>query len=296
MNLGAPAYGTPGLLRFGSGARAGGLVEAGPMRFAVFLLALLFSTAALSAPLVVLDPGHEPSRPGAVGVCGKEEVIYNDELAAEVASALQEGPFRVLLTRGAAAEVAVSTDGDTFLAPEHRANWQENQRLYERASIANRFGAAVLLSLHHDSTGAEYQEKAAGACGGKDGKRLKREFSKQGFRTGFSIFIYQGEDKARAEASLAIAQAIGAAFRAAGREPSNYHVESKDCASCRLLDGVNGVYHKNLAILRASNVPAVLVEAGVIVDQADEKVINRGSFRRGAAKAIREALEQRLAR
>jgi N-acetylmuramoyl-L-alanine amidase len=267
------------------------------MLLKTLLLAYLISPQAGAAPLLVLDPGHEPSRPGAIGVCGKEEVVYNDELAAEVAAALQEGgTFRVLLTRAAGAEVNVSGDGGAFLAAEHRANWAENPRLYERASIANRFAAAALVSLHHDSTAAEYQESAPRACGGKDGKRLGRAFRKKGFRAGFSIFIYKGADQARYGASLAIARAIGAAFRAAGRLPSNYHAEKKDCASCELIDADLGVYHKNLAVVRASDVPAVLVEAGVIVDEADEMAVNRGSFRRRAAKAIRTALELALPR
>lgn len=263
--------------------------------FAPLLAAALLSSTALAQPLVVLDPGHEPSRPGAIGVCGKEEMAYNDELAAEVATALEkDGAFKVLLTRPPGAEVNVSADGDSFLAPEHRAGWAENPRLYERASLANRVRAAALISIHHDSTAAKYQEPLPRACGGKGGKRLNKAFFKKGYRAGFSVFVYRGGDQARYEASLKLARAIGGALRAAGRPLSNYHAEGDDCDSCQPIDAVNGVYHKNLAVLRTSEMPAVLIEAGLIVDITDEKAVNSGSFRRRAAKALRVGLKNGL--
>jgi N-acetylmuramoyl-L-alanine amidase len=257
----------------------------------------LLPFSAWGNPLVVLDSGHEPSRPGSIGVCGKEELAYNDELVAEVAEAITKaGDFKILLTRAAGKEVSVSADGAQFLKEEHRANWKENPRLYERASIANRFGAAALISVHHDSTAAKYQEPAPKACQGKDGKRLAKAFRQKGLSVGFSLFVFHGPDEARFQTSLKLAKAIGAGFLAAGRPVSTHHGEAEDCGSCELLDANLGIYHKNLAILRASDVPGVLVEAGVIVDTADEKAVNRSAFRRAAAAAISRGLRETLPR
>lgn len=258
----------------------------------LFVLSLLFPLSASAAPLILLDSGHEPSRPGAIGVCGKTEVEYNDALTAAVAAALgATKAFDVALTRKAGVEVSLSVDGELFLNEAHRANWRDNPRLYERASLGNRLQAAVLLSVHHDSTIEAFQEKALKACpGGKDGKRLTASFRKRGWRTGFSLFVHRGEDPARFEASVKIARAIAARFLAMGRTPSTHHQDPKDCGSCRLVDAKLGIYEKNLAVLRASDMPGVLIEAGLIVDVADEKAVNNDRFRRRTARAIAEGL------
>jgi N-acetylmuramoyl-L-alanine amidase len=224
-------------------------------------------------------------------------VAYNDELAQSLAAALTEGKaFRVLLTRAAGKELKVSADGASFLAESERKSWAENPRLYERPAIANRVRPAAIISLHHDSTLEKYQEKVAKACGGRGGKRLTQSFKEKGYRAGFSVFVYKGGDPVRYQASLKIARAIGQAFLAMGRPLSNYHADKSDGETAEPIEIENGIYHKNLAVLRASNVPAVLVEAGLIVDVADEKAINSPKFRRAAAKALRGALGASLPR
>ncbi len=75
---------------------------------------------------IVIDPGHGGKDPGTVGGRGTEEKTVNLWMGQELADALREKDFEVLLTR---------TD-DTFIP------------LRERAALANRYKADLFISVH----------------------------------------------------------------------------------------------------------------------------------------------------
>ena len=91
---------------------------------------LAWPAAALPAsqqqPLLVLDAGHSPAAPGALGVRGVHELAYNDRLVAQLAAALQKDGWRVRLTRQSGQEMALG----------------------QRPALANRLKADVFLSIH----------------------------------------------------------------------------------------------------------------------------------------------------
>ena len=82
-------------------------------------------------PLVVIDAGHGGHDPGAVGAGFQEKT-----LTLTLARALRDE-----LLRGGGVRVALTRDDDRFLV------------LDERAEIARRLGADLLISLHADSAG-----------------------------------------------------------------------------------------------------------------------------------------------
>ena len=102
---------------------------------------LAWPAAALPAsqrqPLLVLDAGHSPAAPGALGVRGVHELAYNDRLVAQLAAALQKDGWRVRLTRQSGQEMALG----------------------QRPALANRLKADVFLSIHHDSAQLQFLEK-----------------------------------------------------------------------------------------------------------------------------------------
>jgi len=79
--------------------------------------------------VIVLDPGHGSSDPGATAIDGKAEKHFTLALGLAVRDALAAYDCRVILTR----------EDDTAVS------------LGERAAIANRAKADLFLSLHHDS-------------------------------------------------------------------------------------------------------------------------------------------------
>ena len=111
---------------------------------------------------------------------------------------------------------------------------------------------------------------------------------------GFALFV-SAENPSFA-ASRALAVAIGAALRAAGRRPSTHHAERVAGEHRPVLDAANGVYRfDGLAVLRTAAMPAVLLEAGVIKHREEELVVAGEPFQADVAGAIRSAVERACA-
>jgi len=144
--------------------------------------------------------------------------------------------------------------------------------LQHRTRDAN--GADLFLSIHHDS--------------------VKERLLLQADRfAGFSLFFSRANPdpgKARACAS-----AIGARLRAAGFTPSRYHADPVLGENRPFADEANGVhYYDNLAVSRTAAMPALLVEAGVIVNRAEDAKLREPAVLRAIAQAITEGVERCL--
>lgn len=134
----------------------------------------------------------------------------------------------------------------------------QHVRLADRAREAA--GAQLLVSLHHDS-------------------------GKSNSFAGFSLFI--SRRNADVGSSARCASAIGAELRASGLRTSRYHADPMPGENRPFADEVNGVhFFDNLAIARTATVPAVLVEAGVIINPEDERRVTSPAMRRGIADAV----------
>ena len=148
--------------------------------------------------------------------------------------------------------------------------------LAQRAAVAP--DADLFVSIHHDSIQARYI--AAGR---------QREFA------GYSIFVSRRNP--RYADSLRCARAIGEALRAAGERPSGYHAEPVEGENRPFVDARLGIHrYDGLAVLRTAPMPAVLVEAGVIVnpDEAARLALPRTIER--LARAIAQGAHACLAR
>lgn len=96
------------------------------------------TAAAPGRPLVVLDPGHGGPDPGAVGVTGLLEKEVNLEIAQSAA--------RTLMGRGVG--VAMTRTQDSAARP---GPYLVVQDLRERAFLARRVGATILVSIHSNA-------------------------------------------------------------------------------------------------------------------------------------------------
>lgn len=79
--------------------------------------------------LIVIDPGHGGTDPGATSITGKREKDLNFSVSNILSDGLKEKGYNVLMTR----------DTDTFVD------------LYERARIANENNADIFISIHGNS-------------------------------------------------------------------------------------------------------------------------------------------------
>lgn len=112
--------------------------------------------------------------------------------------------------------------------------------------------ADFFISIHHDSIQQAWIDA---------GRR--REFK------GYAIFV--SELNPHYERSLACAKAIGERLLAAGETPSLYHATPIKGENRPLIDKRLGIHRfDDLVVLKTAPMPAVLVEAGVIVNPDEE--------------------------
>ena len=127
-------------------------------------------------------------------------------------------------------------------------------------------GADLFLSIHHDSV-REYLLPR------------REEFA------GFSLFI--SRHNPQRQKSLVCASAIGEELRTAGMTPSRYHADPVIGENRPFADELNGVhFYDNLGVGKTAKMASVLVEAGVIINRAEEARMNDAALRGRIADAI----------
>jgi N-acetylmuramoyl-L-alanine amidase len=221
----------------------------------VMAASLWLAPAALAASIAI-DVGHYFAKPGVISARGLPEFDYNLRLAREVAEALQGAGHKTLLI------------GDDGLA----------ENLGGRAPRAA--GMDLFISIHHDSVQPRFLSSWES---GGELFLYSDQFS------GFSLFV--SRLSSHTEASLKCASAIGAALRGGGFTPSRYHADPIVGESRPFADEVNGVhYFDNLAVLKTARIPALLFEAGVIVNRDEELRMRDPAVRRRIAGAVASAV------
>jgi len=190
---------------------------------------------------IVLDVGHTAKSPGAKSARGADEFDFNLRLAKQIDQALLEAGF--------AKTVLMVTDG------------RANQSLYARVARANDLSANLLLSIHHDSVPDKFLEKWD-----YNGKR--KTFSDR-FK-GHSILV--SDDNIDPKDSLLFGSILGQQLKARGLQYTPHYTESFMGRWKRvLLDAIVGVYrYDTLFVLKKTQMPAVLLEAGSIANRDEE--------------------------
>jgi N-acetylmuramoyl-L-alanine amidase len=84
---------------------------------------------------------------------------------------------------------------------------------------------------------------------------------------------------------------LGKSLRQAGFSPSQHHAEAIEGENKPWADQINGVfYYDNLVVLKATVMPAVLLEAAVIANRQDEDNITKPQVRQQMAIAVAQGL------
>jgi len=216
-------------------------------------------------PLIVIDPGHGGIDPGAVGESATEK-----ELTLAVAKALKKeleatGKFRVALTRSK----------DVYIP------------LRERFGLAREKGADLFISLHADShndpltRGASVytlSEKASDA----EAEALAAKENKSDIIAGVDL-SKQSNVVTDILIDLAQRDTKNMSTRFAGLLVNELKRET-------MLLG-NTHRYAGFAVLKAPDVPSVLIEMGYISSSKDEALLASVTHQKRLAKAIRGAIE-----
>lgn len=210
----------------------------------------------------MIDVGHTAQAPGATSARGFPEFSFNLNLAKRIEQQLLAAGFR--------RSVLLITEG-----PSRKA-------LAERVKRANALGADLFLSIHHDSVPDKFLENW-------EFEGQQRTFSDH-FH-GHSIFI--SNDNSDRAGSLLFARLLGTKLRKRGLQYTPHYTERYMGHRQRLLvDAQAGVYrYDELIVLRDTDMPAVLLEAGSIINREEE--LRMGSVERQAliSTAVTDAVE-----
>jgi N-acetylmuramoyl-L-alanine amidase len=153
--------------------------------------------------------------------------------------------------------------------------------LAERAARLKAVRQGIIISLHHDSVQPQYLKR-----GTFDGKATA--FSRQA--EGFSLFV--SRKSSGFEGSKDLAQRIGSALRKAGFVPSLHHAEPIKGEGRPIVDPFLGIFRfDGLSVLKSAQVPAVLFEAGVIVNPEEERRLESVEWQSRMSRAIVSGVE-----
>ena len=212
---------------------------------------------------VVVDVGHTLDVPGAMSARGVPEYAFNLQLGQDADKALIDAGF-----------------GQTVLLITKTAPWLG---LIERAQRANAMHADLFIALHHDSVPDNLMHPWQ--YNGQD----------QGYNDdypGYAIFI--SNDNADRAGSLKFGSLLGKELQARGLQYTPHYTLALMGHHRRdLVDAKAGVYRFNeLLVLRETHMPAVLLEAGSIVNRQEELQLATPERRALTSAAIVAAVDE----
>lgn len=210
----------------------------------------------------VVDVGHTADVAGALSARGVPEYIFNLHLATEIENALRAAGFDKTV-------LMVTAEAPTA-------------GLYKRAARANDLKADLFLAIHHDAVPDSFLQTwlVAGEV-----QHYYDRFP------GHSLFIsQQNGDRA---GSLAYAHLLGMALKARGLTYTPHYTEAYMGHRQReLLDPQAGVYrYDQLIVLKETHMPAVLLEAGSIVNRDEELLLATPERQALVAGAVVDAVD-----
>jgi N-acetylmuramoyl-L-alanine amidase len=154
--------------------------------------------------------------------------------------------------------------------------------LFDRVARANASAADLFLSIHHDSVPDSFLQDW-------EYEGQTRHFDDR-FK-GHSIFF--SIDNADPEGSLEFGRLLGEQLKGRGLQYTPHYVERFMGHRQRLLVDANvGVYrYDQLIVLKSTHMPAVLLEAGSIINRGEELVMNSPERQLLIAAAVTEAVD-----
>ena len=213
-------------------------------------------------PLVMLDPGHGGKDPGAIGASGTFEKHIALAAAMELRrQLLASGHYRVALTR----------TRDVFIP------------LDDRVAIAQRQGAALFVSLHADAL-TDRQVRGASVY------TLGEVASDQ--QSAALAVRENAVDRAGGAASPEVANILGSLVRQETKAGSARMARSMVRALGHDLPLLTHPQRQaSFAVLKAADIPSVLVEMGFMSNRADEAALRKADHRKLVASAMKRAVD-----
>ncbi len=217
--------------------------------------------------VIVVDPGHGGVDPGTTGISG----VYEKHVTLAVARTIQErlqrgGRYRVVLTR----------QRDVFV------------RLRDRVAFAREAGAELFISLHADAikdrsiSGLSVYTLSETASD-KEAALLAERENKADLIAGVDL-TRESQEVTSILIDLAQRETMNQSARFAARLVKELSRETKLLRNTHRFAG--------FAVLKAPDVPSVLLEVGFLSNRRDERALRSKSYRAKLAAAVGRAINR----
>ena len=213
-------------------------------------------------PLIVIDAGHGGQDPGATSPQQYREKHIVLALAKEVKAALEaSGRYRVKLTR----------DDDRYI------------KLRDRVSLSRDWGADMFISIHADSIqksdvrGASVYTLSNKASDAQTARLAEKE-NRADIIAGVDL-SHEDKEVANILIDLAMRDTMNQS-----RFFANQLVTSMRRHEVRILPNTHR--YAGFAVLKAPDVPSVLIEAGFLSNRREAELLSQKTYRRQLARAI----------
>ena len=220
---------------------------------------------------VVIDPGHGGVDPGTIGISGTYEKHITLAMARAIRTALEKtGRFKVKLTR----------DRDIFI------------RLRDRIRLAREAGANLFISIHADSI---KNRKISGPsvytlserASDKEAAALAEKENKADLIAGIDL-THENADVMDILIDLAQRETMNQSARYAGMLVTELKKRTKLLRNSHRFAG--------FAVLKAPDVPSVLLELGFLSNPKDERALRDRRYRARLAAGVVQSIDAYFAR
>lgn len=218
-----------------------------------------------SKKVIVLDPGHGGQDPGAISRSGKYEKNITLSMAKETKELLEDAGYKVVLTRNR--DIAIP--------------------LRQRTVLAHQADGDLFISIHADSAKSSdarglsvytISEKASDA----EAAALAERENKADILLGLDLTGYN-QDVSNILIDLAKMDTMNHSAMYAKFLVSEMKDETNLVSNAHRMAG--------FAVLKSTNIPAVLLELGYLSNRQEEKLLQKKSYRKDLGKAIVRAVD-----
>jgi len=241
--------------------------DAAPASGAVKTVKDVMRGRGMRALVIAIDPGHGGQDPGAIGLTGNREKDVTLAIARELARQINATPgMKAYLTR----------DTDVFIP------------LNKRARLARAARADMFVSIHAD---AAENRSAQGSS--------VYVLSLKGASSQRARWLADKENASDLIGGVRLEQASNTLASVLLDLTQSGHMKASEDAASHVLEGLKrvGSNHKprieraNFAVLRTSDMPAMLVETAFISNPEEERRLTDPAHQRALARAVLDGVE-----
>ncbi len=217
-------------------------------------------------PVIAIDPGHGGVDPGAIGITGTREKDLTLAAAQQLKASLEKtGRYKVVLTR----------------------NRDISLQLRQRITLARRASADVFISIHADSISRPDVRglsvyTLSETASDKEAAKLAEKENKADLIIGMDL-THESSDVRNILIDLAQRESMNLAAHLAATLISQLKRQVTLLRNTHRFAG--------FAVLKAPDVPSVLLEMGYLSNREEERLLKQSSYRQKLVGSIVEGLD-----